>query len=228
MVTVDVPLSGNRENNVRAGFSTPLRPSARLAWDGLTRPAWLCGTFARTLLVHGMPHFENSFAERGAPLLSARAVRDLSARDHLSWANAEHIRARWRGALVFKGILHPEDARLAREAGADALIVSNHGGRQLDHAVAPLKVLASVVAAVPGMPVMLDGGVRRGTDVLKALALDARAVFVGRPFNYAAAIGGEAGVVHAATLLRNELDRDLALLGVTSCAALSPAHLMQR
>ena len=138
-----------------------------------------------------MPHFENSFATRGAPILSASVLRDFSARDHLSWEHVARIRRQWPGALVIKGILHPDDAALAREHGVDGIIVSNHGGRQLDGAVPPLLALPGVLDAAGDMPVMLDSGVRRGGDVLKALALGARCVFVGRPFNYAAAIGGE-------------------------------------
>ena len=182
VLTVDIPVSANRENNVRTGFSTPLKPSLRLAWDGLTRPRWLAGTFLRTLLAHGMPHFENSFATRGAPILSASVLRDFSARDHLSWEHVARIRRQWPGALVIKGILHPDDAALAREHGVDGIIVSNHGGRQLDGAVPPLLALPGVLDAAGDMPVMLDSGVRRGGDVLKALALGARCVFVGRPF----------------------------------------------
>jgi L-lactate dehydrogenase (cytochrome) len=225
VVTVDVAVMGNRENNVRSGFSTPLRPSLRLALDGLARPRWLAGTFLRTLLRHGMPHFENSFAERGAPVLSGTVMRDFSGRAHLSWRHLERIRNRWPGDLVLKGVLAAEDARIAREHGCDALIVSNHGGRQLDHAVAPLAVLPGIVAAVPGLPVTIDGGIRRGTDVLKALALGASFVFLGRPFNYAAALGGEAGVAHAIGILREEIDRDMALLGITSFAELRPEML---
>ena len=135
VLTVDVPIAANREHNVRAGFSTPLRPSLRLAWDGLTHPRWLFGTFLRTLLAHGMPHFENNYATRGAPVLSAQAVRDYSDRGHLHWEHFRLIRGLWKGRLVVKGILHVEDARLARDAGADGIIVSNHGGRQLDGAI---------------------------------------------------------------------------------------------
>ena len=105
VVTVDLAVAGNRENNVRNGFSTPLRPSLRLAWDGLTRPRWLLGTFARTLLAHGIPHFENSFFERGAPIISPSVLRDFSARDHLNWTHLERIRKQWKGPLVVKGIL---------------------------------------------------------------------------------------------------------------------------
>ena len=229
VVTVDIPVAGNRENNIRAGFSTPLRPSLRLAWDGMVRPRWLTGTLLRTLARHGMPHFENSFAERGSPILSSRVQRDFAARDHLDWSHIAHIRRQWRGPLVVKGILSPQDAALARQHGVDGIIVSNHGGRQLDGAVAPLRVLPAIVEqAGSGMTVMLDGGIRRGTDVIKALALGAQAVFVGRPFNYAAAVDGEAGVTAAIDLLRAEVDRNLAMLGATSCTELGPEHLMDR
>ncbi|KRC36393.1 2-hydroxy-acid oxidase [Acidovorax sp. Root219] len=229
VVTVDIPVAGNRENNLRAGFSTPLRPGLRLAWDGLVRPRWLAGTLLRTLARHGMPHFENSFAERGAPILSSRVQRDFSGRDHFDWSHIARIRSQWRGALVVKGILSPADAALARQHGVDGIIVSNHGGRQLDGAVAPLRVLHAIAEqAGSHMVVMLDGGIRRGTDVAKALALGAQAVFVGRPFNYAAALDGEAGVAAAIGLLRAELDRNLAMLGVRSCADLGPQHLMDR
>jgi L-lactate dehydrogenase (cytochrome) len=225
VITVDIPVAGNRENNVRAGFSTPLRPSLRLAWDGLTRPRWLVGTLGRTLWHHGMPHFENSFAERGAPILSARVQRDFAQRDHFDWTHIAHVRKLWRGALVIKGILHADDAALALQHGADGIIVSNHGGRQLDGAVAPLRVLPSIKAKSGGMTVMLDSGVRRGSDVLKAMALGANAVFVGRPFNHALAVAGDAGVAHAIALLRAEVDRNLAMLGAADVTQLGPQHL---
>jgi L-lactate dehydrogenase (cytochrome) len=225
VLTVDVPVASNREHNVRAGFSTPLRPSLRLAWDGISHPRWLFGTFLRTLISHGMPHFENNFATRGAPVLSAQAVRDYSDRGHLSWEHFALIRRQWKGRLVVKGILHRDDARLAREAGADGLIVSNHGGRQLDGALAPLRVLPEIVEACHDLPVMIDSGVRRGTDVLKALALGAKFVFVGRPFNYAAALGGEAGVRRALRILSAEISTDMAMLGITSLAELGPGHV---
>ncbi|WLW58892.1 alpha-hydroxy acid oxidase [Achromobacter aegrifaciens] len=226
VLTVDIPVSANRENNVRTGFSTPLKPSLRLAWDGLTRPRWLAGTFMRTLLAHGMPHFENSFATRGAPIVSSSVLRDFSARDHLSWEHVARIRRQWPGTLIIKGILHPQDAALARQHGADGIIVSNHGGRQLDGAVSPLRALPGVVAAAGNMTVMMDSGVRRGSDVLKALALGASFVFVGRPFNYAAAVGGEAGVAHAIGLLRAEVDRNMAMLGINHVREMGPDLLV--
>ena len=223
VITADVPVSANRENNIRAGFSTPLRPSVRLAWDGLVRPNWVLGTFLRTLMQHGMPYFENSFATRGAPIFSANVMRDFSARDHLNWRHLEAIRRRWKGTLVVKGILSVEDALQAQRMGADGIVLSNHGGRQLDGVPSPLRVLSRVVAAVgASYPVLVDSGFRRGSDVLKALALGARMVFIGRPFNFAAAVGGEAGVRHAIELLREEIDRDLAMCGATSCGDLTP------
>ncbi|HDR9470844.1 alpha-hydroxy acid oxidase [Burkholderia multivorans] len=229
VVTVDIPVAANRENNVRTGFSTPLRPSMRLAWDGLTRPRWLIGTFARTLLRHGMPHFENSFATRGAPILSAHVLRDFSARDHLDWTHLAQIRAQWNGNLVVKGILSVDDALAARDVGADGIILSNHGGRQLDGTVSPMRILRDVVTALePAFPVMLDGGFRRGADILKAIALGARMVFVGRPFNYAMAVAGEAGVTHAIRLLQEEVDRDMAMLGARTCLELHPELIVRK
>ena len=227
VVTVDSQVAPNRENYSRAGFSAPLRPSLRLAWDGLTRPRWLFGTFLRTLVRHGMPHFENNFATRGAPILSPSVVREWSERGQLAWTHLALVRRLWKGTLIVKGILDPDDARLARDAGSDGIVVSNHGGRQLDGAVAPLRMLPAVVAACPDIPVMIDGGVRRGTDVLKAMALGARFVFIGRPFGYAAAIGGAAGVSRAATLLSAEIKRDMAMLGISRLSELG-AHQLFR
>ncbi|MDC8760918.1 alpha-hydroxy acid oxidase [Janthinobacterium sp. hw3] len=228
VLTVDIPVAANRENNLRTGFSTPLRPSLRLACDGLLRPRWLLGVLLRTLCAHGMPHFENSFATRGAPIISSNVLRDFSARDHLSWEHVARIRRQWQGTLIIKGILCAEDALRARDAGVDGIIVSNHGGRQLDGAAAPLRVLPEIVAAVGDFPVMMDSGVRRGGDVLKALALGARCVFVGRPFNYAAAAAGQAGVAHAIGLLRDEVDRNMAMLGVTACGQVGVGQLLCR
>ena len=227
VVTVDSQVAPNRENYLRAGFTAPLRPTVRLAWDGITRPRWLFGTFLRTLFRHGMPHFENNFATRGAPILSPSVVREWSERGQLDWTHFALIRRLWKGTLVVKGILDPDDARIAREAGADGIIVSNHGGRQLDGAVSPLRVLPAIVSACPDIPVMMDSGVRRGTDVLKALALGAKFVFVGRPFGYAAAIGGAAGVNRAIALLFDEIQRDMAMLGITRLSELGPQRLLR-
>lgn len=226
VITVDVPVAGNRENILRSGFSTPLRPSLGLALDGLSHPSWLIGTFVRTL-INGLPHFENSYAQRGAPIISQTIDRDFSARDHFDWSHVKRIRQRWQGNLILKGILSVPDAVLAREHGADAIVLSNHGGRQLDGAIAPLHVLQEVVTQVGTMPVLIDGGILRGTDVLKAIALGARMVLVGRPFNYAAAVGAQAGVEHAIELLVAEIDRNLAMLGVRSPKLLNHEYLTE-
>jgi L-lactate dehydrogenase (cytochrome) len=227
VVTLDASIASNRENNIRAGFSTPLRPSVSLAWQGVTHPRWLLGTFVRTLLRHGMPHFENNFARRGAPILSANVLRDFSDRGHLGWEDIRMIRRMWPGRLVLKGILDVRDARQAVDCGADGLIVSNHGGRQLDGTASPLRVLSEIVQACPQVPVMVDSGFRRGTDVLKALALGAKFVFVGRPFNYAASVAGEDGVRHGIRLLRDEVSRNMAMLGVSSPAQVQSDFMLQ-
>jgi L-lactate dehydrogenase (cytochrome) len=222
-VTVDVSVAANLEIGVRSGFRKPFRPTLRLAWDGITRPRWLIGHFARTLLLHGMPHVEN-MGER-SPMISRNLDRARGALDRLAWSHIELIRRLWKGNLVLKGILSREDARLARDSGADGIIVSNHGGRQLDGSIAPLRVLPAIAAGAGGMTVMIDSGIRRGTDVLKALGLGAKFVFIGRPFLYAAAVAGEAGVEHAIKILRGEIERDMALLGITTLAEMGPQHL---
>lgn len=227
VLTVDTPVAANRENNVRAGFSTPLRPSVGLAWQGVTHPRWLICTFLRTLARHGMPHFENNYATRGAPILSGNVLRDFSDRGHLNWQHVAAIRKTWRGRMVLKGILHPDDARAARAHGMDAVIVSNHGGRQLDGSVSPLHALPAIVDAAGGMDVMLDSGVRRGTDALKAMALGARCVFVGRPFNYAATVAGQRGVAHAIALIVEEIRRNMGLLGIVDLREVNQS-LLQR
>ncbi|MDR9784438.1 alpha-hydroxy acid oxidase [Rhizobium redzepovicii] len=227
LLTVDTATLPNRENNIRAGFSTPLRPSLALAWQGVSHPQWTIGTFLRTVARHGIPHFENSYATRGAPIIASNVTRDFGRRDHLNWSHLERIRSRWSGKLIVKGILHPDDAARAVETGADGVIVSNHGGRQLDGAISPLAALPEIVERLGDtIPVMIDGGFRRGTDIIKALALGARFVFVGRPFLYAAAVAGLPGVLRAADILKSELHSNMALLGVTTIEQVSRGHLV--
>jgi L-lactate dehydrogenase (cytochrome) len=227
VITVDVPTPSNREHEVRAGFSSPLRPSVRLAWDFIVKPRWLLDVMAQTVLRNGLPAFENVALDTRIPMFSRTATRDIGRRGRLKWADLHRIREKWRGALVIKGILHAEDARMACEHGADGIIVSNHGGRQLDAAIAPLLLIPEIKAASGSMALMVDSGFRRGTDVLKALALGADFVFLGRPFAFALAAKGEAGVRHAIELLRRELDASLAMLGHTSVDTLDPSCLRQ-
>jgi len=218
VVTVDVPVGGHREADLRNGYRSPLRPSLHLVTDALAHPRWLFGTLVGPMLRHGMPHFEN-FGPQRQPALGWRGMR-THRRDSLDWAALERVRAAWPHRLVLKGVLAPEDATLACRAGVDALIVSNHGGRQLDGAIAALDALPAIRAEAGSMTVLLDSGVRRGGDVLKALALGADLVFLGRPFLWAAVVGGQAGVTHAIELLRSEVLRDMALLGCKDLAVL--------
>lgn len=223
VITVDLPVQVNPENYLRNGFTTPLRPSLRLAWDGISHPRWLWGTFLRTLASHGMPHFENWRAERGAPILSATVQRDFQARDHLNWTHLKRVRELWKGNMLIKGVLSATDAAIAIDMGVDGLIVSNHGGRQVDSAISPLDVLPDIVKVAGRAPVLMDSGIRRGTDVLKALALGARCVLLGRSFNYAATVAGRKGVSHAIQILHSEIHRNMALLGINSLSELDDA-----
>jgi L-lactate dehydrogenase (cytochrome) len=222
VVTADVPVPPNRENNIRNGFQVPLSITPRVAFDTLTHPHWLFGTWLRTVMNHGMPRFENMDAQPGPPVLSKNLMRNIGHRDQLAWKHVELIRKRWKGKLVVKGLVSPADARIARESGVDGVMVSNHGGRQLDYTVSALRTLPEIAAEAGGMTVMLDGGIRRGTDVIKALALGADFVWIGRPFLYAAVAGGEPAVQRAIGLLRAEIDRDLALLGIRSVSEITP------
>lgn len=227
VVTLDYPVPPNPDNFRRSGFSSPLEPTLRLAIDGLMRPGWLCNTFLRTLWKQGMPHFENNHAERGAPVISRQAARDFSGRRHFDWGYLDLVRRLWPDTLIVKGVLNPEDAVRARQAGVDGIILSNHGARQLDSTISPLQVLPEIKRRISDIPIMIDSGFRRGTDIIKALALGADFVFVGRPFNYAAACAGQEGVEHVATLLEREIERNMALLGLTTLSQLDRSCLYQ-
>ncbi len=226
VLTVDVQMAANRENNVRTGYSSPLKPSLRLAWDGMIRPRWLFGTFARTIFNNGMPHLENMGFPR-IPILG-NMERPRMGRDGLNWEHVELMRKIWKGNLVLKGVLSRHDVRIARESGVNGIMVSNHGGRQLDGTISPFRALPGARAEAGDMAIMMDSGIRRGTDVLKALAMGADFVFVGRPFLYAAAIAGEAGVRHGAKLLREEISRNMAMLGVSTMAEMTQDFLVPR
>lgn len=221
VVTSDTAVAGNRENNERNGFSIPFRPSLKLALDGALHPRWLVQVLARTLLSGGVPRFENLYEEAGPPITGEPAQGFRGGRDRLTWEHMSWLRDRWPGKLVVKGLLHPADAREAVSRGLDGIIVSNHGGRQLDSALPSLQALDTICRAVPRtFPVMVDSGFRRGTDVLKAIALGARLVFAGRPFLYGAAVAGQAGAYRVAQILSSEIQRDLALMGVPEIGGL--------
>jgi len=217
LFTVDLAIQGRRERDMRNGFTLPLRPTIRTGLDVLQRPGWLYG-LARNPVSFGnfAPNAKGggvSIAQHVATLFDPSA----------DWTLVSQIRKKWNGPFVVKGVLHPDDARAAVKAGAEAVIVSNHGGRQLDGALGACAALPGVVAAIGGdADVILDGGVRRGTDILKALALGARACMIGRPFLWGVAAAGEEGAKFAIDTLANELDEAMALAGMADLAAVGP------
>lgn len=216
VITIDTPLGANRENNQRNGFTIPFKFSRGLLWDGIRHPRWSANVFARTLLSdREIPRFCNVVADaRGYRITEEPKGGLRGGRDRLDWSHLEWMREAWPGRIVLKGVAHPGDAQMAERMGLDGLIVSNHGGRQLDGAQGSLDALSDVVAAVAStFPVMIDGGFRRGTDILKAIALGARMVFMGRPFLYGASVAGQAGVTRIIDILGAEIDRNLGLLG---------------
>lgn len=218
VVTLDTKAQGPRERDMRNGFTVPPRVTWRNALDVLRRLDWIRDVAMGPRV---------TFANLAGSLVGSSdiiSIARFAAEQYdfsVSWLQIDWCRSRWDGKLVLKGILTAEDARLAVEHGADAVIVSNHGGRQLDHSRSAIAALPAVVDAVGDRTeVILDGGVRRGSDIIKALALGARACMAGRPFLYGLAAGGERGVTRAIELLRNELDVNLALLGCASVQTL--------
>ena len=214
VVTIDTCVGANRENNQRNDFTIPFQLTTKLIGSGLMHPRWLLEVFAKTMFTTGTPRFVNMYETMGPSITENTTDGFRAGRDRLTWEDLKWLRERWAGRLIVKGVMHPQDAELAAATGMDALIVSNHGGRQLDSAIAPLQALPDVVRSIPTtLPVFIDGGFRRGTDVLKALALGAKLVFMGRPQLYGAAVAGSAGIAKVVDILRTEIDRDMALLG---------------
>ncbi|ARU03961.1 alpha-hydroxy-acid oxidizing enzyme [Comamonas serinivorans] len=230
VVTIDTPIGANRENNQRNGFTIPFQFSNGLFWDGVRHPRWSANVFARTLLTdRAIPRFCNAVADTHGWRITEEPQGGLrQGRDKLDWRHMAWMREQWPGRIVLKGVAHPADAERAHRLGLDGVIVSNHGGRQLDGAQASLDALPSVVAAVPrDFPVMIDGGFRRGSDILKAMALGARLVFLGRPMLYGAAVAGQAGVARVIDILGAEIDRNLGLLGCRDVNALDGEFIVR-
>jgi len=211
VLTVDLQVLGQRHKDLRNGLSAPPKFTPKHVWQVATRPFWaleMLGTKRRSF-GNIVGHAKNV---TDLSSLSSWAAEQFDPR--LSWEDVAWIKENWGGKLILKGILDPDDARRAADSGADALIVSNHGGRQLDGARSSISALPGVVAAVGDrIEVHMDGGVRSGQDVLKAVALGAKGVWIGRPFLYGLGAGGRAGVARALEIIRNELDVTMALCG---------------
>jgi len=223
VVTLDCQLGGQRHKDVRNGLTVPLKMTPKFVAELAMKPAW-------ALAMLRTPR--RTFGNFAGHVPSANTVAELAAwmgeQDDLAlnWEDFRWIKKRFGGPLVAKGILHADDAREAVAHGADAIIVSNHGGRQLDGAPSSIRVLPKIVEAVGGRcEIYLDSGVRSGHDMLKAVALGARAVFIGRPFLYGLGVAGEAGVSRVIDIIRDEADRTLGLMGETDVTRLGPHNI---
>ena len=223
VLTVDVPVHGKRDHDTRNGFRLPLRLSPRLLADCLTHPHW-CWQMARA----GSPQLKNIAKSVGEHADLSRHAAMLSRQMDLTlgWRDLEWIRRHWKGKVIVKGIMGLEDALQAVAHGADGVVISNHGGRQLGSTFAPLELLPGIVAAVRGKTkIFIDGGVRRGSDALKAVALGARGVLLGRAPLYGVASRGAAGASEVLALMMDEMLISLRLLGCQEIGDLGPAFL---
>lgn len=218
IVTVDSAVPGNREYNARNGFALPFYPSSRFLLDIARHPAWTLGVMGRYLANGGMPKHENYPPQFQGTIVSGLAGRrEEMNHDSLNWEDIARFRDMWPGILMLKGVNRVDDALKALTYGVDGLIVSNHGGRNMDSAAATLAVLPEIAQAVGDRAtVILDSGVRRGSDIVKALALGAKAVLTGRATLYGTAAGGEAGAAKAIEILKTEMDKTMAYTGCRS------------
>jgi len=219
LVTVDLPVSGKRERDPRNGFVTPYKPSWRNSRDVFFKPAWLLD-----LMRHGVPgmaHFKDyKFSSLKMTDIATAVGREMDAA--FNWDELKRIRSLWPRKLFLKGVERPDDAERAAAMGCDGVVVSNHGGRQLDGALPTIEALPAVARAVGSkITVLLDGGVRRGVDVVKARALGAQAVLTGRATLFGAMAGGEPGARRALEILSSELERAMRLCGARSMAEVS-------
>jgi isopentenyl diphosphate isomerase/L-lactate dehydrogenase-like FMN-dependent dehydrogenase len=224
VVTIDGALGNNREYNKRNGFSIPFTISARSLTDMMRHPDWLIGTMFRYLANGGMPRHENYPAQYQHRITKGSGGGSTSPMRHqaMTWKDIRKLRDFWPRTLIVKGILRAEDAALAVEHGADAIVVSNHGGRALDSAAPTLHVLPEIVEAVGDKTtVILDSGIRRGSDVVKALALGAKCVLAGRPTLYGISTGGQAGAEKALSILKMEFEKTMAYVGCRNVAELT-------
>ena len=226
-LTVDTIVSGKRERCLRSGFTTPPRFSASALWSYATRPHWtldyIFGPKFR------LPNLDGYVQEGTGKAVSIQDYFNTMLDTNMDWDTAARIRRDWGGTFVLKGVMSARDARRAVEIGADAIMISNHGGRQLDGSRAPFDQLSEIVNEVGGeIEIILDGGVRRGTHILKSLSAGATAASGGRLYLYALAAAGQPGVERAVNILKDEIKRGMRLMGVTSLDQLSPGSLRWR
>ncbi|MBW8755505.1 MAG: alpha-hydroxy-acid oxidizing protein [Sphingomonadales bacterium] len=223
VITMDSAVTGNREYLKHSGFQ-PGGTNARTFAQVLAAPHWLLGTFLPYMLSGGFPEFADM--PEGERRFWGGTFSWAALADDFTWDDVRAIRRSWQGNLVLKGLSTAEDARAAAECGVDGIIVSNHGGRMLDGCIPSFLALPEIVDAVaPKVTVMVDGGFKRGADVLKALALGASSVWVGRATLYGLAAGGEPGVARALAIFRDEIDRAMALLGCRTVADIGREHV---
>ena len=218
VVTVDSALGRIREHNERNGFAFPFRPNPRAFADMLLHPRWLLGTLLRTVVTSGPPRNAN-YPERYQRVIARRGTAKPKRHVRMTWDEIRRLRELWDGPLLVKSVLSPEDARQAMRHGADGIIVSNHGGRAMDSAVATIDALPRLRSVVGrDATVILESGVRRGSDVIKAIARGADAAFVGRPPLYGIAVGGQAGAERILSILAAEFETTMGYLGRRSLA----------
>jgi len=225
VITVDTPVAGMRERDPRNGMKELLGASlfAKIPYllDIVSHPGWV----ASFLMDGGVPKLENIVIPGQGPMQLVDVTAAL-AQATVTWGDLQWIRQQWNGPIVVKGILIGDDAKRAIDQGASAVVVSNHGGRQLDSVSPTLRALPEVVAAARGkIPVLMDGGVRRGSDIAKAICLGARAVLIGRAYAYGLAAAGHPGVIRALQILRTDYERTLRLLGCPSTTALDRSYV---
>ena len=224
--TVDTPVAPGREYNLKNGMTIPFKFTAQNTIDVLMHPRWLAGVWLRYMLTTGTPRYQNFPEETQTKITALPMGRSSNFCANITWDDVRELRKLWPGKLIVKGIQHPQDAVLAADCGVDAVVISNHGGRVLDAAPVPILTLPRVVDAVgQRITVIVDSGFRRGADVLKALALGANAVMLGRAPLHGVAAAGEAGALRALQIYHDEIDRVLGLLGCTSPAQLTRDHV---
>lgn len=227
IITLDSLVGGKRERDLRHGFSHEIRMSAPVVLDGLMHPGWLASVW----LGRNRPRFENlvAFLGDGASDKELADFTRSQRNPHFSWEDVRRIRRQWDGPLLIKGVMCAEDALRARQEGADGVIISNHGGRQLDGAPATISVLEEIAGCLDyGATVLLDGGIRRGSDVVKALALGAQGVLLGRATLYGLAAGGYDGVARALSILADEMQRTMIFTGCGSIDDLGPHNIARQ